>query len=188
MIRIPDTTLWLESRCSSAASAVSPHSICSICALEYMTRALSEADACMEAWDLLISKAAQGQVKGFEFCCRSLFCAGCQGGCSALHRHLLFIGKKEGLPLWAVDHVLYWNKSELWYRMRDASHAAWVQEEKARWEKAREEKARELKAMIAQELEAIPVPRIARDLKAKKSVSFNPVLKEVELDDKEISL
>ena len=151
--------------------------------------AKTEEDACMKAWDLLTSKAAQGQVKGFKFRCRALFCAGCQGGCWALHQHLLFIGVKEGVPRWAVDHALYWNRSELWYRMRQASHAAWVQEEKAREEKAREEKARELKAMIAQELEAIPVPRIARDLKAKKlTVSFNPVLEEVELDDKEISL
>ena len=139
--------------------------------------------ACMKAWYLLTSRMHEGQVKGFEFRCRALFCAGCQGGCNDLHRHLLFIGEQEDIPLWAMDHVLYWNRSELWYRLREASQQAWEK-------KAREQKvvmiARELEAKRKAKLEAEAASKV--EAKAASTGRLNPVKEEVELYDQENSV
>ena len=164
---------------------IRPHSICSICALEYTAPpALSDAEACDKAWYFLTSRIKLGQVKGFEFLCSFQFCAGCPRGCNDLHRHLLFISEQEGIPLWAVDHVLYWKRSELWYRMREASHEAW---EKEVWEEKVKTIARKLEAKRKAKLKAA---KAASNVEATAASTgrLNPVKEEVELYDQENSV
>ena len=79
--------------------------------------------------------------------------------------------------------MLYWKRSELWYRMREASHEAW---EKEVWEEKVKTIARKLEAKRKAKLEAKAASNV--EATAASTGRLNPVKEEVELYDQENSV